>query len=232
MSVRQRISNILKYIIVFSALGGTVYGLFTATGDGYSHWSKRLLYFTTQSNVWVGIIYLIIIISSLFNKERHNELKDTLYYCKYVFIVSIAMTCLVFCCFLGPFADESYHPWSLYSFFAHVITPVLAIVEFFLDEFKYQFRLKHLFMTTIAPLIYFIISIVLCVFRLDFGRGEPFPYFFLDISSNVGFFGFTTFPRPNMGVVWWILFFSIVMLSIGQLLIKTHHSSIKKKSIK
>ena len=71
MSVRQKISNILKYIIVFSALGGTVYGLFTATGDGYSHWSKRLLYFTTQSNVWVGIIYLIIIISSLFNLLFH-----------------------------------------------------------------------------------------------------------------------------------------------------------------
>ena len=229
MSLRQKISNLIKCIIVLTALGGTVLGLFTAKLDGYSHWSKRLLYFTTQSNIWIGIIYLAIIILLLSN-NKSNKIKESFYYCKYFFIVSICMTCLVFCCFLAPFADESYRPWSFYSFLAHVITPILAIIEFYLDEFKFDFKLKHVFMTTIAPLIYYSLAIALSVFKLDFGRGDPFPYFFLDINSPLGLFGFTLTPLPNMGTVWWILFFSIIMLGIGLLLIRTHHYKRKNKS--
>ncbi len=230
MILRQRVANILKYVIILTSLAGTIYGLFMATTDGYSHWTKRLLYFTTQSNVWIGVTYLGLIILSFFPSDRFSKARTAFYYCKYLFTVSIAMTCLVFCCFLGPFADESYRPWSLYSFLAHVITPVLTFIEFYLDTFKYEFKLRHVFQSIIAPIIYYTLAIILGVFGLDFGRGDPFPYFFLDFNSDVGLFGFKFSPLPNMGSVWWILLFSLIMIGIAFLLMKTHHSSRKQNS--
>ncbi len=228
MSLRQRISNVLKYVIVLLALGGTIYGLFTATYDGYSFWYKRLMYFTTQSNVWIGTIHLALIILSF--SKGNEKLSKSFYYCKYYFVVSIAMTGIVFCAFLGPFADESYNAWALYSLIAHVFTPVLSIVEFYLDEHEYKFSKKHLFGALIAPLIYYTLTIVLCIVKFDFGRGDPFPYFFLDVYSELGMFGFTATPLPNMGTVWWILLFSLMMLGIALLLSKTHRSNKKRKT--
>ena len=229
MSVQQRSSNIIKYLIVLTALGGTIYGFFTATRDGYSFWHKRLMYFTTQSNVWIGLIHLAIILLSFSKNAKNEKFIRSFYYCKYCFVVSIAMTGFVFCFLLGPFADQSYHPWSFYSILAHTITPVLAVTEFYLDEYKYNFTLKQLFGVLIAPIVYYTLAIILCVFRFDFGRGDPFPYFFLDIYSSVGLFGFAPNPLTYMGTVWWILLFSIIMLGIGFLLMKTHHSSRKTK---
>lgn len=229
MSVRQKISNVMKCVIVILALGGTIYGLFTARLDGYSSWYKRLLYFTTQSNVWIGAIHLAIIFLTFSKKAKNTKIIDSFYLCKYFFVASIMMTGIVFCAFLGPFADESYRAWSFYSLIAHVFTPILAIVEFYVDEHKYDFKRKHLIGTLIAPFIYYAIAIFLCIVKFDFGRGDPFPYFFLDIYSELGLFGFTSNPLPNMGTFWWILLFTIMVVGLAFLLMKTHHSSRKPK---
>ena len=222
MSLRQKISYILKYIIVATSLFGTILGLFTATLDGYSHWNKRLLYYTTQSNLWIIVTFLGIIILSFF-PNKQVRLKESFYNCKYIFTVCIAMTFLVFCGFFGPLADESYRPWSFYSIIVHAITPILTFIDFYLDEYKYNFRLKHVFSSTIPAIIYYSIIIGLCAAGLDFGRGEPYPYFFLDLKSNAGLFGFTIEPFANVGTFWWILFFSIIMIGIAFLFVKTHH---------
>lgn len=229
MTLRQRFSSFIKWITIFFAFGGTILGLFTAKLDGYSHWTKRLLYFTTQSNVWVGIIFLSVVILNLLNVKPDNSIKETFYYCKYIFTVSIAMTGVVFCCFLGPFADSSYRPWSFYSIIVHAITPFLAVIDFYVDEYEINFSRQHVLATLIVPLIYYSLAIFLCAFNLDFGRGDPFPYFFLDLNSNVGIFGFTKTPFPNMGTFWWILFFSIIMLIIAYTLARTKRLTIPSR---
>ena len=229
MSLRQKVSFLFKFIIVFTSLGGTVYGFFTATLDGYSVWYKRLLYFTTQSNVWIGVVYLAIILIYLFKKSNNEKLLRSFYLCKYFFVVSISITGLVFCSVLGPFADESFRAWSLYSLLAHVITPVLSITEFYIDEYEYNFKNSHVLGTIIAPLIYFALTMILGAVKYDFGRGDPFPYFFLDIHSDVGLFGFKSKPLPNMGTVWWILLLLSLIIGIGFLFMKTHHLPTKRK---
>ena len=220
MTIRQKTSNILKYLIVLSSFGSTILGLFTATNDGYSSWHKRLTYFTTQSNIWIGIIYSILIICSF--SKTNEKFKDTLYYCKFYFTVSIAMTGVVFCFFLGPLADQSYHPWSFYSIIAHAVTPLIAVVEFYLDGYEYSFSFRHVIGALIIPLIYYSLAIILCLAKFDFGRGEPYPYFFLDVYSSAGFFGFSNASLQKIGTLWWILIFALVMLVISFVLLKTH----------
>ncbi len=229
MSLRKKFSYILKYIIVFTALGGTLLGAITYSRDGYTFWYNRLMYYTTQSNLWIGIIYLIIIFFTIGKKDKQKPLRN-LYCCKYIFVTAIAMTGLIFCGLLGPFADESYHPWSFYSLLVHAITPVLAIIEFYLDEYKYDFKLSHIWATSIPPVVYYSLTIFLCAFKFDFGRGEPYPYFFLDLYSELGLFGFSNSVFYKMGTVWWILLFSLVYLGIALLLMKTHHSTKTKKA--
>lgn len=229
MSLRQRFSYILKYLIVITAFGGTIYGLITYQRDGYSVWHKRLMYYTTQSNLWIGLIYLIIIILSFCNNDKSSKAIKTIYYCKYIFVTAIAMTGIIFCGLLGPFADESYHPWSFYSLLVHAVTPVLAVIEFYLDKYKYDFKISHIWATSIPPVVYYSLTIFLCAFKFDFGRGEPYPYFFLDLYSELGLFGFSNGVFYKMGTVWWIILFSALYLLIALLLMKTHHSTKTKK---
>ena len=227
MTTRKKVSNALKYVIVLSAFLGTILGFFTATRDGYSHWTKRLLYFTTQSNLWIGIIYLCIII--MLKNKTDEYVKEGFYFCKFSFVVCIFMTGFVFCLFLAPFADQSYHPWSIYSIMAHVITPILALLDFYLDEYVYDFHFSHIISVIIPPLIYYALAIALGYFNLNFGRGEPYPYFFLKLNSQAGIFGFSINSLQIFGTFWWLLFFSLVMISIGFILIKTHPKMLLKR---
>ena len=227
MLTRQKISSILKNLIIVSAFLSTVFGFLTATRDGYSHWTSRLLYFTTQSNIWIGIIYLCILVLSKTNPNK--RLQESFHHCKFIFVVCILMTGFVFCLFLAPFADQSYHPWSIYSIMAHVITPILALLDFYLDEYVYDFHFSHIISVIIPPLIYYALAIALGYFNLNFGRGEPYPYFFLKLNSQAGIFGFSINSLQIFGTFWWLLFFSLVMISIGFILIKTHPKMLLKR---
>lgn len=224
MTIKRSISYFLRYLIIISSLGGCIYGCFTARRDGYSIWYNRLMYFTMQSNIWIGLIHLAIIFLRLFNDKPKKRVVESFYLCKFYFTVSIAMTGIIFCALLGPFADSSYHPWSFYSIIVHAITPILAITEFFLDDYRYNLSFKKLYGVLIAPTVYYALAIILCACRFDYGRGDPFPYFFLDIYSKAGLFGFSSTPY-YMGTLWWISIFAIFMLFIGFLFIKIRHSA-------
>jgi hypothetical protein len=218
--LRKSACSVIRYLIVVFTILGILLGFFSAKQCGLSVWYKGLTYFTTQSNIWLGVIYTIIIAHS-FLKQKNNYTLATLHNCKYYFTVSIAMTGFVFCFFLAPFADSSYAPWSPYSIIVHVITPLLAITEFYLDEYNYKFSFKGA-LTSITPaLIYYSITIFLCCMLFDFGRGDPFPYFFLDVYSSASLLGFSSSSLQKIGTIWWLLLFSYLMFGIACLLLKT-----------
>ena len=219
MILRKTVSNIIRYLIVTFTLLGVVLGFFSAKQCGLSVWYKGLTYFTTQSNIWLGIIYIVIIIHSFF-KQKSNSTITTLHCCKYYFTVSTTMTGFVFCCLLAPFADSSYGPWTFYSIIVHVITPLLAITEFYLDGYNYKFSFKGALTSIMPALIYYSITIFLCCMLFDFGRGDPFPYFFLDVYSPAGLLGFSSSSLQKIGVIWWLLLFSYLMFGIACLLLK------------
>ncbi len=214
MTARKNVSIVLKILIVATSLGGVFLSLITARKDGYSHWARRLLYFTAQSNIWIGVITLILLLSPLFpyNEKRRKRL----YVLRFVFTVSITLTGIVFCGLLAPFAaDYGFRTWALSSVLTHALTPAFAVLDFFLDTNRYPIENKHVFLCGIPPTIYFFISFILEFFYVDFGRGEVYPYFFMNFRSPVGVFGFSSTPPFVMGTFYWFLLFPALLYLIA-----------------
>ena len=50
--------------------------------------------------------------------------------------------------------------------------------------------------------------------NVDFGKGEPYPYFFMNLRSEVGWLGARWGgDRPELGTLWWLL--AILALILG-----------------
>lgn len=218
----------LKLLVVICSIGGVVMGIIFAKRDGYSHWSRRIAYFTAQSNIWIGSLFLILLILPIVNNCAYVKYKRLLYTIKYIFTVSITMTALVFCCFLAPFADESYHVWSIMSLFTHVFSPTFAVADFFLDDYKIAFNIKTTFLALIPPLIYVIVTAILSVFNFDFGRGENYPYFFMNHFSPAGVFGFSSVKPFFVGSFYWILLLALLTTSIAFLYAKIKNKALSR----
>ena len=233
---KKIISIILKFLIGITSLTGVIISFFNAQYDGYSHWSKRLLFFTGQSNLWIGILSFILAILIIIKLTTHKDcVKDWLYTLKYVFTVSITLTGFIYCCILGPFAGKSgaiLHTWSLSSWLTHIIVPVLSIADFFIDDYKYVFKKRHVWYSIIPPALYLAFCAILGVFNIDFGKGETYPYFFLNFNSPAGFFGFSDQKPFVMGSFYWIIIFLLMTLSFAFLLVFIHPESIKKRKQK
>ena len=81
---RCAISYIFKCLTVIFSLGGVLLSFLTAKEEGYFPWYTRLFYFTAQSNIWIGLTFLTILIVNFFF-PRARRFKDKLYFLKFVF---------------------------------------------------------------------------------------------------------------------------------------------------
>ena len=214
--MKNKVSLSVKSFIAICSVLSVIIACFHAIEDGYSHWGKRLLYFTNLSNIWIGLTCLVAVIMLLLKKENSKSYR-VLIIIKYVFTVSITITCLVFCCLLAPFAEtENYNAWNIASVFAHVIVPVLSVIDFFIEDYQILFTKIHALYSIIPPLLYFIFCMILSSFGVDFGRGETYPYFFMNFKTEAGLFGFvgTTNP-PQMGTIYWLALILGLILGLG-----------------
>lgn len=225
----SKASYLLKCAIFLSAMGGVIISLFVAERDGYSHWSKRLLYFTGLSNIWVGLCVLVILLAPYIKGLSTEKGKRILYILRYIFTVSITVTGIVYCFILAPFATEGeFTPWTLSNVLTHIVAPVLTLVDFFLDEYKLKLTREHIIFTAIPPLCYFVFSSILNLLSVDFGRGDDYPYFFLNLKSPAGIFGFSDTPPFVIGSFYWILLFLFMVFSIAFPLALINNKILKK----
>ena len=220
--MRKKISLWLKYATVISALGGVTFSLVRAKADGYSHWTKRLLYFTAQSNIWIGLSFLAVLLLPLIKAERREKWRKQAYLFKYTSTVAITITALVFCLLLAPFADPSYRVWALPNVFTHAITPALAIIDFFVDEYRISLKNGKWALAALPPLSYVASTAVLCVLHTDFGRGLEYPYFFMNFYSPAGIFGFSNGFPFFMGSFYWLIIFAGITLFLSWLYARLH----------
>ena len=226
--MRKVISYVLKFGVILTAFAGVIIGFFQAQLDGYSAWYKRLYFFTTQSNLWISVTMLLIVIFSFIHKNQ-GRIKDRLYLLKFIFTVSITITGLIFCAVLAPFAPEDYHPWSINSLLVHVFCPVLSIIDFFVDDFTIELKTRHFFYPLIPPLIYFIFACILGACDVTFRGVETYAYFFLNFDSPVGWFGIDSGPIPSLGSIYWIVFIFSLIIGFSFLYGKLHHSQRAKR---
>ncbi len=161
-----------------------------------------------------------------------REPPSFLYTLKYLFTVSITVTFLVFTCLLGPFGDKSYHLWAFSSWLTHIFAPTFAIADFFVDRRSIPLRKNQTWLCILPPLIYTSLTVLLEMFNVDFGRGLIYPYFFMDIRSPVGFFGFSNELPYFAGTFYWFAALSVIVWGIGELYFRIHESMNAQKCSK
>ena len=231
MKTKVNILEILEALIIIFATVGITIALASYELDGYSHPAKRLLYFTNLSNVWMAVSALILIfyrrgiLRPLWLTERR------VYLIKYVFTVSITITGFVYCAILAPFAPDGYRAFSTSSVMTHIIVPTLSIADLFVDRYAGKISLRDVFLTTAPPLLYFLFSMTLSLLNVDFGLGDPYPYFFLNLKSPAGFFGFSDIPPFIFGTFYWMLIFLSMVLSFAFLFAFLRNKLTKSKRV-
>lgn len=213
--MKKYISMILKLIVFLASFIGVIFSIYLPS-NGLVGGYKALLYFTTQSNLWIGIVCLICFILDVIKlKTNKNYYNDALYVIKYVFSISITLTGFVFCFVLAPAIKVGV--WTIANVLTHVITPLAAIVDLFLQKDPIKYKVKHQLFTLIPPLYYLVFSIICFVSNVTFAYGQKFPYFFLNWSSPAGFFGFSNEMPYFMGTFYWLIALLLFVLLIAYL---------------
>lgn len=218
-SFRSGACFMLKCLTAISSLGGLILSFLTSKNEGYKVGLARLTYFTGQSNLWIGTATLFLIVAQLFLPNA-KKLTSILYVFKYIFTVSIAITAIVFFCFLAPFATPRYHVWSYSSILTHLFAPLFAIFDFFLDDYHYNFSLRQKLYTIIPPSAYVTFSLLLSLFKVDFGRGVSYPYFFLNYFAPWGLFAIINRPPYILGTFYWLIILPSMVIMVGFLFAK------------
>ena len=202
---RKITSLILKSIVVLAAGVGVI----THAVADY----RALLFFTSQSNIWIGATCLVGLVLMLFKAP----LKNWMYSLKLIFTVSITLTGVVYCSMLAPALGAQAYTFT--STLLHVVVPVAAVADFFVYDFPCAYKKWECLTVTIPPFYYLIFAGIGFARNWDFGYGgQNYPYFFLDWGSPAGAFGFCS-EVPFMGVFYYVVILLMFVVGVGALYI-------------
>lgn len=182
--------------------------------------AMSFLYFTIQSNLWIGAICFVFAILQILGLKNHkNYFKKWLYVLKFMFTTSITLTFMVMTFMLTPVLiqeGQGAYLGMISNVFPHYLVPLLAIADYFLFDTGWEFKTRDLGYSAIMPIYYLIFALSCGAAGVAFSQnGDTFPYFFLDheamgwfsASNPAGKYGAFTF-----GVVWWILILTVFVL--------------------
>lgn len=224
MKDRSNSSKIIKNRIIINILIVifAIVGIFLNINEPNAS-KNTILYFTTQSNIWIMFICLIM----LFYDILHRKVPKVVYVIKYIFTVSILVTGIVYNLILAPqYANcfgSFFRAYSLSVTILHVIVPLLGFISYILFDEKI-FKKKFNLLGCVMPLLYFLFIIILSVVSTnDYlfdgigGVQSKFPYFFLDYINN----GWFTLTRDisKLGTFYWFIICLIFTIIISQALL-------------
>lgn len=204
MNTRKILSLILKLIVTSASFIGVIISVIPAP--------SVLLYFTIQSNIWIGVTCLAGIVLML----KKAEPKRWMYRVKLIFTVSITLTGVVYCVLLAPLSGGG--AYSLPSLLTHVVVPAASVLDFAVYDYPAGYRKRDCLLATIPPLYYLAFSSAGYVLNWDFNNGENYPYFFLNWGSPAGAFGFAE-ELPYIGVFYYVLIMVAFVVGVGALYI-------------
>ncbi len=214
-----RFKNIIFKLISLCAI---IYGFFVMTKD-----PVKMTYFTMLSTLFLGIvtaIFLYIEIKSIKN------IPPIFHIMRLLAIVFITVTFVVYNVILAPtyergilasLAEDSYGSLAF-----HVISPIFALIDFFVTKYDYRYKKQDAIYAVLLPLIYeiYIIILGLCGVTWKPGAVEmKAPYNFLNFYAPCGWFGFdlgnVNEATLGIGVFYIILIFIIVFYLLARLMI-------------
>lgn len=204
-------SLILKTAVVVCSFTGVILGLIPNGESGPNF--NTLLFFTTQSNIWIGLVCLAGAIRMLQGK-RPTHTASVL---KMMFTVAILLTGVVFNTMLAPIYGPS--SYSLSSILVHVVSPAAAVLDYFVCRRSYRLNARDAWWGIVPPLYYLGFASAGYVLQWNFGGGVHYPYFFLNWGSPAGAFGFIP-EFPFIGVAWYIAILLLALLLVSKLFVK------------
>lgn len=213
----------LKLGVIVSCFLG-IFLQITAKGGSFMSSAPIFLYFTIQSNIWIAVICAVFLIADLARKGR-GPVAGWLYVLKFMFTVSVLLTFVVFAVLLAPLMPRSYL-LSPSNIFLHDITPILALLDFILFDYRYTGRGRHMFFGTIMPLGYGVFVLLLSRLAGVRFNGAAAPYFFLDYEK----LGWFRIGPGGPGVAYWFAMIALVVLGIGFTLLKIKEARRRKKT--
>ncbi len=223
-------SIVTKCLLVVSVLSGLISCF--ATVGGFMGGKTLLLYFTNQSNIWIGVVALVFAIIQIDNfRKGQYTLSKRVALIQEIFTVSITLTGVIYCFVLVPAfmaAGGDFNPFSPTQMLLHVVTPVLAIVDFTCFTRGVTFKARESLLATIPPFYYLGFSMVGYFKHWDFGAGANYPYFFLNYGSPAGVFGFSNEMPYFMGAFYWIAFIVLLVSAMSLIYIKNANRQYKK----
>ncbi len=213
--MRKIITITIKILVVIGAILGVILNTQTPYGQ-FLGAKTTFLFFTIQSNIWIALTMLFLLIVSLLEYRTKKQLfKKWMYIIKLIFTVAISLTCMVYCFILVPSAPENFDCWDIGSVLLHAVVPALAIIDYFVDIKNYQYKTKEVFLVILPPLYYLFFSLIGYFLNWNFGEGHNYPYFFLNYNSPAKVFGFSDEEPYFMGSFYWIVILLILVLGMG-----------------
>ena len=228
MIKKHLISGIIVKAVAITA---SIYGIMRTTSG-----IMTFTYFTNLSNIAVDIIlsvFLVLDIRALTGRTKPN----ILYVIKFMLTISITLTFLVYMFLLAPTNEagilHSYFDNYAGSFCVHFVTPVLAIMDFFLFDYLYRSTPMHALYATIPPLVYVIYVVIAGYSGVRWNGTMYAPYNFLNFGAATGWFGYDLSKLNSeslgIGVAYMIIVLLFIFIGIGFLYLKI--KDIRYKSV-
>ena len=184
-----------------------------ASVDAFMGGETVFMYFTIQSNIFIALVSLIGLCMLLLKKKANHVWKVIVF----VATISISLTGLVFSFVLAPTMGAE--AWGIANILTHVIVPISAIVDFFIEGSITKYKNIDVIYVIIPPLLYAVYASIGYALNWKFTKTTNYPYFFLNWGSEAGAFGFSS-NLPFIGVVWWILILLLLLIGLGFLYLK------------
>ncbi len=211
------------------------------------HWPIGFTFFTQLSNLFsAAAVSLQLAYTAFPGKKRDSagsqpghdsgetEYPRWLYILKYMAVVSIIITFLVYLCILAPLTPggfiSAYLEDHCASLCMHVITPLLMAADFLVNDRDFAWETVSPVSGLVPPLAYllFILTLGAFGFRWRWGGledGMTAPYSFLNYNSPAGWFGFRPetidFSTIGIGVFYMILLMTLLVYLISRLVLRT-----------
>lgn len=209
------VSYVFRILVKLVAICSTVCGIILGY-DGLND----LTYFTYLSNIFITLIlilFLFLDVQVFLTKGKINHKTNGLYTVKFMLTISITLTLFIFFFLLAPTYDSYFAAYFRAdnggSFFLHLFTPMLAILDFFLFDYEFDSKRFHAVYAIVPPLCYVAYTVLLAELMAYRWEGRKSPYNFLNYGAATGWFGFNpkAISKDTLGIG---VFYSIIVLSL------------------
>jgi hypothetical protein len=175
--------------------------------------SELLLFYTTDSNILVLIVFGILIVKTIGDIREKGSTGPSSHCERLCAIVSLAITVtmVLFWLLLTPTIEDPAFLFSYMNLQIHLLTPLLMLFDFFVFTTPGKFKRQDPWFFALIPLAYFGMATVIgfagYTYHVSTARvDQHFPYFFID------------FDVLGAGVFIYVIVISLVFVALAYLL--------------